>query len=154
MNGRPDTDPRRVTVKHLSVCVRKLLVERERLARQYAAQNGLSNTDFRALTHISESELISAPLAAGGLRDLLNMSAGAATYVVDRLVSTGYVRREADPTDRRKVVLRHTTRGDHITGEFFSAIERRHRSALSDVPVDDLATTERVICHLIESSRT
>lgn len=152
MNGRQDIDPRRVMVKHLSHCVRRLVAERERLAQQYAAQNGLSSTDFRALIHISESELDKAPLAAGGLRNLLNMSAGAATYVVDRLVGTGYVRRDADPADRRKVVLRHTALGDRTTDEFFSAIERRNGSALSDVPVDDLATTERVICHLIEDT--
>jgi MarR family transcriptional regulator, organic hydroperoxide resistance regulator len=153
MNGVQNTDDRRVMVKHLSHCVRRLLVERERLAQRFAVKNGLSSTDFRALIHISESELNKEPLAAGGLRELMNMSAGAATYVVDRLVNTGHVRREDDPFDRRKVVLRHTAEGDRTTGEFFAAIEHRNRAALSDVTAEDLATTERVICHLIDYIR-
>lgn len=153
VDGIRNSDQRRVMVKHLSHCVRTLLVERERLAQRFAVRNGLSSTDFRALIHISESELSKQPLAAGGLRDLMNMSAGASTYIVDRLVSTGLVRREADPYDRRKVVLRHTEEGDRTTGEFFAAIENRNRMALSDVPESDLAVTERVICHLIEDIR-
>lgn len=146
-------DQRRTAERHIAHCVRRLLVERERLAQRFAVANGLSGTDFRALIHISESERSEQPLAAGGLRDLMNMSAGAATYVVDRLVSTGHVRRESDPHDRRKVVLRHTSTGDRTTNEFFTAIERRDRRALSDVPVTDLATAERVICHLTDSIR-
>lgn len=153
VNGVQHIDRRRVVVRDLSQSVRRLLFERERLAQRFAVQNGLSNTDFRALIHISECELNTAPLTAGGLRDHMNISAGAATYVVDRLVCTGHVRREPDPLDRRKVVLRHTAEGDRTTGEFFRAIERRNRAALSDVPVDDLATTERVIGHLIDHIR-
>lgn len=145
-------DQRSTAERHIAHCVRRLLVERERLAQRFATANGLSGTDFRALIHISESELNKAPLAAGGLRDLMNMSAGAATYVVDRLVSAGHVRRESDPRDRRKVVLRHTTAGDRTTNEFFTAIELRNRNALSDTPVGDLAAAERVICQLIDST--
>jgi DNA-binding MarR family transcriptional regulator len=153
VNRVQNTEDRRVMVRHLSHCVRRLLVERERIAQRFAARSGLSSTDFRALIHISESEMNKQPLAAGGLRDLMQMSAGASTYVVDRLVSTGHVRRESDPNDRRKVVLRHTPEGDRTTGEFFAAIENRTRRALSDVPESDLATAERVICHLIEHVR-
>ena len=111
VNRPADTDDRSAVVSHLSLCVRRLLTEREMLAQRFALANGLSSTDFRALIHIAESELNRQPLAAGGLRDRMNMSAGAATYVVDRLVSTGHVRREADPGDRRKVVLRQTSVG-------------------------------------------
>lgn len=150
VNEVQSAEQRKTMVKNLTHCVRRLQVERERLAQKCAARNGLSSSDFRALLHISESELNEEPLAAGGLRDLMNMSAGAATYVVDRLVSAGHVRREADPTDRRKVVLRHTAKGERTTGEFFSAIEQRNRTALSDVPAADIATTERVIGTLIE----
>lgn len=153
MNVVENSENRRMRVRHLSHCVRRLLIERERLAQRFAKKGGLSSTDFRALIHISESELNKEPLAAGGLRELMNMSAGAATYVVDRLVSAGYVRRESDPYDRRKVVLRHTTDGDRTTGEFFAAVEHRNRVALEDVPEIDLETTERVICHLIDVVR-
>lgn len=153
MTNAPNVDERKTMVKHLSHCVRNLLVERELLAQRFAFDNGLSSTDFRALIHIAESELNKQPLAAGGLRDRMNMSAGAATYVVDRLVNTGHVRRESDPGDRRKVVLRQTTEGDRTSHEFFAAIEQRNRRALGDVPLVDLETTERVICHLIESIR-
>jgi DNA-binding MarR family transcriptional regulator len=153
MNGHPNADQRRVTVRHLSHCVRRLLVERERLAQRFAVEHSMSTTDFRALLHIADSEMNKQPLVAGALRELMNMSAGAATYVVDRLVGTGHVIRESDPSDRRRVVLRGTPQGDRTAQEFFAAVERRNRLALDDVPLEDLATTERVICHLIEYIR-
>ena len=153
MDEPENDDQRDAMVTDLSQCVRQLLVARERLARRFAVANALSTTDFRALIHISESGARGSPLTAGGLRDLMNMSAGAATYVVDRLVATGQVEREADPSDRRKVLLRPTPEGVRITGEFVAAVEERNRAALSDVSMADLATTQRVICNLIDHIR-
>jgi DNA-binding MarR family transcriptional regulator len=46
------------------------------------------------------------PLTAGQLAELTGLSTGAITGVVDRLERAGYVRRERDPDDRRRVIVR------------------------------------------------
>jgi DNA-binding MarR family transcriptional regulator len=46
-----------------------------------------------------------APLAAGQLAELTGLTTAAITGVVDRLEKAEYVNREADPTDRRKVLI-------------------------------------------------
>ena len=42
---------------------------------------------------------------AGKLSDLMGLTTGAVTRVIDRLEQAGYVRRVPDPTDRRRVIV-------------------------------------------------
>ena len=42
---------------------------------------------------------------AGMLSDLMGLTTGAVTRVIDRLEQAGYVRRVPDPTDRRRVIV-------------------------------------------------
>ena len=46
------------------------------------------------------------PVPAGRLAELTGLTTGAITGVVDRLERAGYARREPDPTDRRRVIVR------------------------------------------------
>jgi len=45
------------------------------------------------------------PLTAGQLAELTGLTTGAITGVIDRLEKAGFVRREQDPHDRRKVII-------------------------------------------------
>ena len=63
---------------------------------------GMNVTDLRCLEHV-----LSAPgLSAGRLAELSGLTTGAVTGVLDRLERAGWVAREADPDDRRGVVIR------------------------------------------------
>lgn len=44
-------------------------------------------------------------MTAGQLGKLTQLTTGAVTGVIDRLERAGYVRRESDPNDRRKVII-------------------------------------------------
>lgn len=46
------------------------------------------------------------PLSAGRLAELTGLTTGAITGIVDRLEKGGFVRREPDPNDRRRVIIR------------------------------------------------
>ena len=46
------------------------------------------------------------PRTAGELARATGLSSGAITGLIDRLERAGYVARESDPTDRRRVVVR------------------------------------------------
>ncbi|BBY31689.1 MarR family winged helix-turn-helix transcriptional regulator [Mycolicibacterium sediminis] len=91
-----DSDDRRRDMRDVILGLRALVFETDRLAQRFAADHGLSGSDFRALLHVVDSENVGDPLTASDLRHRLNVSAGAVTYIVDRLVRAGHVRRETD----------------------------------------------------------
>jgi DNA-binding MarR family transcriptional regulator len=45
-------------------------------------------------------------MTAGRLAELTGLTTGAITGMIDRLERRGYARREADPSDRRRVIVR------------------------------------------------
>lgn len=63
---------------------------------------GLNPSDMEALDLL----LINGPVTAGRLAELTGLTTGAITGIVDRLERVGHVRREEDPTDRRRVIVR------------------------------------------------
>ncbi|HEY2592339.1 MAG TPA: MarR family transcriptional regulator [Chloroflexota bacterium] len=66
-----------------------------------AAQLGIGPTDLDCLALLYDL----GPATAGQLAEVLGLSTGAITGVVDRLVSAGFVQRESDPADRRRVIV-------------------------------------------------
>lgn len=69
-----------------------------------ADMSGLSGADFQASNLLD----VDGPLTNGELAHRLNMSTGATTRLVDRLIAAGIVDRRTDPADRRRAVVRHT----------------------------------------------
>ncbi len=54
------------------------------------------------------------PLSVSGLAEMMGASLASTSSLAERLVKADYVSREADPTDRRKVLLVVTGRGQEI----------------------------------------
>ncbi|TCC31451.1 MarR family winged helix-turn-helix transcriptional regulator [Kribbella sindirgiensis] len=67
-----------------------------------ADQLGMAVTDIHAVGALLEI----GPAGVRRLADLMGLTTGAATRLVDRLEQAGFVRREPDPNDRRRVVVR------------------------------------------------
>jgi DNA-binding MarR family transcriptional regulator len=63
---------------------------------------GINATDLNCLNILS----FSGQMTAGELARATGLSTASITGVVDRLEEAGYVRRERDPRDRRRVVIR------------------------------------------------
>jgi len=69
---------------------------------QMAAERlGIGSSDLECLDFI----VMRGPLTAGELATATGLTTGAITGVIDRLEQAGYVRREKDPNDRRRVVI-------------------------------------------------
>jgi DNA-binding MarR family transcriptional regulator len=134
--------------------LRALLTESDRIAQGFAVKHELSASDFRALLHVVVSETDGSPLAASDLRTRLNVSAGAVTYIIDRLVKAGHVRRDADPSDRRKVILRFSEQGFALCNSYFEPIHASYTRALVDVSDHDLTATEKVLDTLLAAMRS
>ena len=66
-----------------------------------AIRFGLSESDIEALEVLIDT----GSTTAGTLSDLMGLTTGAVTRVIDRLEQAGYVRRVPDPADRRRVIV-------------------------------------------------
>jgi len=66
-----------------------------------AERFGLHETDLTALRFIGE-----APVTAGALAEATGLTNAAVTALIDRLQAAGFVRRERDASDRRRVYIR------------------------------------------------
>jgi DNA-binding MarR family transcriptional regulator len=63
---------------------------------------GLNLTDHKCVDLL----LLNGPLTAGELARMTSLTTGAITAALDRLEKSGFVKREDDPEDRRRVVVR------------------------------------------------
>ena len=66
-----------------------------------AAHIGINQTDLICLNTLFRE----GPTSAGRLATALGLTSGATTTAIDRLERAGYVHRQADPTDRRRVLV-------------------------------------------------
>jgi DNA-binding MarR family transcriptional regulator len=76
--------------------------------RAAAARLGLTVTDLQVLDILESS----GPSTAGQLADLTGLSTGAITGMLNRLEEAGFVRRERDPDDGRRVIVQLETAKD------------------------------------------
>jgi DNA-binding MarR family transcriptional regulator len=88
-----------------------------------AERLGLNATDFRAVEILGRL----GPVTAGRLAEETGLSTGAITGVLDRLERTGYVRRERDPGDRRRVII-HVVPDMDRKGEVTEIFARLYRT--------------------------
>ena len=71
------------------------------LGQTVAIRFGLSESDVEALEVLIDT----GAATAGRLSELMGLTTGAVTRVIDRLEQAGYVRRVPDPADRRRVIV-------------------------------------------------
>ncbi|KAF1678826.1 MarR family transcriptional regulator [Bacillus mexicanus] len=92
----------RSELEKTSVQLFRKLGTRTVLFHQAAAQAlGLFPTDLKSADILNET----GPMTAGELGEKTGLSTGSVTALVDRLEKAGYVAREKDPNDRRKVMI-------------------------------------------------
>lgn len=94
-----------------------------RLQVVVAHQLGLPVTDVHALATLLET----GPVGVGRLAELMGTTAGAATRLADRLERAGYVSREPDPDDRRRIVLRLVPERVAEVARYYQPLDERWR---------------------------
>ncbi|OBI23089.1 MarR family transcriptional regulator [Mycobacterium sp. E2327] len=132
---------------------RALTAESDQMGRVFAAAHQLGPSDFRALLHILVAETAGAPLTSGELRQKMGLSAAAITYLVERMINSGHIRRDTHAEDRRKVILRYSDPGLDTARSFFTPLGLHTRAALGDLSDEDLAAAHRVFTALIAAMR-
>jgi MarR family transcriptional regulator, organic hydroperoxide resistance regulator len=131
---------------------RALTAESDQISRAFAAVHQVHPSDFRALLHIFVAESAGAALTSGELRHKMGLSAGAITYLVERLIQSGHIRRDSDPKDRRKVILRYAADLD-MASAFFSPLAAHAHAEMADLSDGDLKIGHLVLTGVITAMR-
>lgn len=92
--------PERVAA--VEMAVRNLIASAILFNHQVAQRVGLGASDAQFM-HLLQ---LHGPLTPGRLAQLSGLTTGTVTGVLDRLEATGFVRRERDGSDRRKVIVK------------------------------------------------
>jgi DNA-binding MarR family transcriptional regulator len=100
---------------HLPLVLRELGEAVDLFTQVVADRLGLNRTDLAVLSLLGAR----GPLSAGQLAEATGLTTGAVTGVADRLERAGYARREPDPDDRRRVIVR-------LVPERLDRLERLH----------------------------
>jgi DNA-binding MarR family transcriptional regulator len=111
---------------------------------------GLHHSDLLALHAIGAA---GGQLSAGDLSAQLELTSGATTALIDRLERLGYVARERDPTDRRKVLLRATGESAAKLRGRYRGIDDRIRALLATRSATEKAAIARFLSELVSSAR-
>ena len=138
----------------ISADLRVMAAESDQIGRLFATAHDVRPTDFRALLHVMVAETAGTPLTMAQLRQRMDVSPAAITYLVDRMIDAGHVRRESDPSDRRKARLRYEASGMELAHGFFQPLGAHLRAALAGLPDRDLLAAHRVFSAMIAAMST
>jgi DNA-binding MarR family transcriptional regulator len=85
-----------------------------------ANRAGISSSDLECLDFLN----LEGRVTAGRLAEVTGLTTGAITGVVDRLEKAGFVRRERDDRDRRKVFIAIVPENVAAIGRFYQPLQR------------------------------
>jgi DNA-binding MarR family transcriptional regulator len=115
-----------------------------------AEKMGLSITEHKALDMLSRQ----GPITAGQLAEITGLTTGAITGMVDRLEKSGFVRRVADPTDRRKVRVEAVVEKYEVMSGVFESLGQAINGLLESYNDKELATIYDFMSRLPEVMET
>ena len=129
MPRKPISPRREEAVRDLKLNLRHFVVELLVANFEAIEDVGLNPTDLGSLCLL----LLHGPAPAGRLAELTGLTTGAVTGVIDRLEAGGFVRRELDPADRRRVmVVPDRGRVDRDLFPHFPSLQRAATQAFYD----------------------
>ena len=105
--------------------------------RAAAARLGMTVTDMQVIDILDST----GPTTAGQLADLTGLTTGAITGMLNRLEEAGLVRRERDPNDGRRVIVRLERGKDeiHKIGPIFDSLGKAWDKLASDYDDEQIA---------------
>ena len=126
------------TIHDVSMSLRRLVLGWDGYRVSIAEQLGVGTTEVVALGHLYQD----GPLTPRDLGQLLGLTSGSVTALLDRLGKSGFVSRTQNPNDRRSLLATVTPAGRHAMQWFYEeldAIVTRTLAGFPHVPVDGLS---------------
>ncbi len=115
-----------------------------------AIRLGLSESDIDALELLIDT----GAATAGKLADLMGLTSGAVTRVIDRLEQAGYVRRTTDPADRRRVVIEVVPERVATVETLLDSLERAFAKEAAQYSPEQLETIQGFLGRMAELTQT
>lgn len=98
---------------------------------------GMGETDILALRYLLRAQASGKTVVPKDLSQFLGITSASTTSLIDRLVSSGHVRREAHPSDRRSVVVVPTVESDTEVRETLGAMHKRMMSVAESLSAEE-----------------
>lgn len=135
--SRSSEQKREESLRELEQELRQLQGLSASFVRAAAARLGVTVTDMQVI----ESLTSTGPMTAGQLAELTGLTTGAITGMINRLENTGLIRRERDPEDARRVIVRLAPDTDQIRGmgPIFDSIGRAWGEQIAQYDDDQIA---------------
>jgi DNA-binding MarR family transcriptional regulator len=135
MDDSPDRERRRLESEFL-LAMRRSGAVMQLLGSASAERIGINVTDLNCLNILA----LSGQLTAGELARATGLTTASITGVLDRLEEAGFVRRERDSQDRRRVVVHlDATRGRRDVAPVFAPVVEAWRAVAAHYTDDQLA---------------
>ena len=128
----------------ITLGVRAIVLGNDHYRRKLGAELGLGDTEIHVLAHLYRA----GPLAPTEIAQRLGYSTGTTTAILDRVQDAGYITRIPHPTDRRRLTVALTNRGQECMDWINSQTTKTLKDALSyypDLDADVLAQQMTVI---------
>ncbi|MEA3214733.1 MAG: hypothetical protein QOJ19_889 [Acidimicrobiia bacterium] len=109
----------------------------ETLVAGVARRYGLSHAALNALAVI---EGAGAPVPAGEVSARMHITSGTMTSVLDTLERNGYVTRQSDPADRRRVLVDITPAAQHVLDRMLPDVQQLSRALMAHIEDGELKT--------------
>jgi DNA-binding MarR family transcriptional regulator len=132
---------------------RQLIMQTRRIGRELGAHSTMFNAVIAERLKLSLSDLrawdlllLLGPLSHGKLAQMIGLSGGAVTALVDRLERAGAVRRDVDPNDRRRMIITAVSSlRDGSQKKVFEALGVRIDALLDQFSDQELAASSRLM---------
>ncbi|ADX74950.1 MarR family transcriptional regulator [Pseudarthrobacter phenanthrenivorans] len=107
---------------------------------------GMGETDILALRYLLRAQASGKSVVPKDISQFLGITSASTTSLIDRLVASGHVRREAHPSDRRSVVVVPTVESDREVRVTLGAMHREMMTVAEALTADEA----RVVVEFLE----
>ena len=111
---------------------------------EFLAKKTITQTQFLVLVAIFSKHRSTMK----NLADNMHVSMPTMSGIVDRLVKSGYIKRQEDQKDRRQVTIELSVKGERLIKQFQSIISRRWQEVLQSLSEKDVKSFFDVVTKL------
>ncbi|MFJ5546156.1 MarR family winged helix-turn-helix transcriptional regulator [Streptomyces sp. NPDC093225] len=144
----PADDP--IGLQSFAVLLRRMNAEFNRIAQDFAHEQGLHLTDVQALIAVLDAadDEADGRMTPGRLRKQMNLTSGAMTACLDRLERTGHIRRVRAADDRRVVHLHYEERARQVARAYFRPLAHGTDATRAGFSDDELRVVVRFLAEM------
>ena len=112
---------------------------------------GMGETDILALRYLLRVQASGKSVVPKDISQFLGITSASTTSLIDRLVASGHVRREAHPTDRRSVVVVPTVESDREVRLTLGNMHREMMAVAEGLSADEARVVVEFLSRMTEA---